>query len=249
MISGETGYKPFKMHGQDYFVFYKPFKRIAVQEIPTVELGWSTGIIYPEEDIFGDYNSLSFYVLAIAVVGILVLFLFTRTIIHRQLKPLIMLTKSAQHIAKGNYSEPIPESSQNDEIGRLQNNFRKMQQSLAVSIGELEQLKATLVERGEGLRKAYQQAQKAERMKISFLHNMTNQMLEPAESISKDVDTLCQHNELVGKQEIASVANDIQLNGKTITMLLENLLKLSDEDVTADSRQTDGEERKEAAHD
>jgi HAMP domain-containing protein len=227
MISGQTGYKPFRKDNTDYYVFYKPFSRSAIPGRSMERLGWSAGIIYPEDDIFGDYNNLSYYVLAIAVIGMLLLFLLCRVIIHRQLKPLLMLTASAQRIAKGKYFEPIPDSHQQDEIGRLQDNFQKMQQSLASYIGELEQLTTTLKEHGEDLRTAYNEAQKADRMKTSFLHNMTNQMVGPANSIDRDVDTLCNCPDAANRSQLA---DNIQSNGKTITDLLKNLINISDEE-------------------
>ena len=225
MVSGETGYKPFRLNGIDYYVFFKPFKRAAVPGRSMEKLEWSVGIIYPEDDIFGDYNSLSTYVLAIAVVGLLLLFLCCRVMINRQLKPLLMLTASAQRIAKGKYNELIPDSRQADEVGRLQDNFQKMQQSLSAYIGELEQLKTTLQQHGEDLNAAYNQAQKADRMKTAFLHNMTNQMIGPAEAIDRDVSALC--NDKVGNQDISQLSDDIQQKGNTIAELLDNLINIS----------------------
>lgn len=228
MLSGKEGYSHFRFEGEDYYVFYKPFQRIAVAGRSMEELNWSAGIFYPEDDIFGDYNSLFYYVLAIAVVGLLLLLLLSIGIIHRQLKPLLLLTESAQRIAKGHYEEPIPDSRQKDEIGRLQHNFQQMQQSLATHIGELEQLTTTLQERGEGLRAAYNQAQKAERMKTAFLHNMSNQMTAPAIAIDKDVKALCNDD---APQDIPQLTGDIQRNGTTITHLLNNLINMSEEDI------------------
>ena len=225
MVSGETGYRPFRMNGSDYYVFYKPFKRVAIPGRSIEELGWSAGIIYPEDDIFGDYNNLLYYVLAIAFVGLLLLFLLSRTIFHRQLKPLLMLASSAQRIAKGKYGEIIPNSRHQDEIGRLQDNFRQMQQTLSTNIGELEQLTAALQERGEGLRVAYNQAQKADRMKTAFLHNMTNQMIGPADAIDKDVNAL-----LSDTKNRNHLTDDIQSKSKTITELLNDLISISDEE-------------------
>ena len=144
-----------------------------------------------------------------------------------------MLTRKAKEIAKGNYNEPIPDSHQVDEIGRLQNNFQQMQHSLANHIGELETLKIKLQKHGEELQAAYKQAQKAERMKTAFqrmktafLHNMTNQMIAPADTIDKDVDQLCNGE----KPDISSLTNDIVVKGGTIASLLDNLITLSDED-------------------
>ena len=136
-----------------------------------------------------------------------------------------MLTASAQRIAKGKYNEQIPDSRQADEVGRLQDNFQKMQQSLSTNIGELEQLKTTLQQHGEDLNVAYNQAQKADRMKTAFLHNMTNQMIGPAEAIEKDVDALCNVN--AENQDIVYLSDDIQKNGGAIAELLDNLISVS----------------------
>jgi methyl-accepting chemotaxis protein len=227
MVSGETGYKPFSLNGKDYYVFYKPFKRTIIPGRTIEDLGWSAGIVYPEDDIFGDYKSLTYYVIGIAFFGLLLLFLFSCYIIHQQLLPLLMLTRKAKEIAKGNYNEPIPDSHQVDEIGRLQNNFQQMQHSLTNHIGELETLKIKLQKHGEDLQVAYQQAQKAERMKTAFLHNMTNQMIAPADTIDKDVDQL-RNGE---NPDISSLTNDIVVKGGTIASLLDNLITLSDEDL------------------
>ena len=136
-----------------------------------------------------------------------------------------MLTEKAQRISQGHYDEPIPDSHHTDEIGQLQNNFQQMQQRLSTYIGELEQLTDTLRERGEGLSKAYEEAKKADRMKTAFLHNMTNQMIEPAEAIEQDVNALSKEGKIV--------ADNIQMNGSRITDLLNNLINMSDEEKTS----------------
>lgn len=245
MVSGETGYMPFHMDGKDYYVFYKPFKRVALAERIQNDLGWSAGIIYPEDDIFGDYNSLSYYVIAIAICGLLLIYLLCRSLIHHQLKPLLMLGDKVQRIAQGNYDEPIPQSWRKDEVGRLQANFQQMQQSLSTTINELEQLKTDLQERGEHLRKAYTDAEKADRIKTAFLHNMTNQMNPLAEAIEQDVSVLCNSS---SETDTAQLANDIQQKGNTIAELLKNLLNISNDEVMSSHQTTDeAGQRKEGA--
>ena len=229
MISGETGYMPLKMDNQELFIFYKPFKRIAVPGRSSEDLGWSVGIVYPEKDIFGDYDNLLFYVIAIAIVGLVLSTIITFYYLKDKLKPLVMLTEQAQRIAQGNLDEPIPDSKREDEIGRLQGNFKLMQQSLATKIGELNKLTTDLKKRGEELSIAYKQAQKADRMKTVFLHNMTNQMLEPSKAIRKDVEALCgnglEHNKIV------QLSDDIIKNGDTVTDLLKDMLYMSNEEI------------------
>ncbi len=234
MIAGQTDYRTFRLWGTDFYVYFKPFSRSSVRGRTIGHLGWSAGIIYPERDIFGDYNNLQYYVLVISIIGLLLTFLLSHAVIKSRLKPLLMLTSQAQHIAAGNFSEPIPDSKHIDEVGRLQDNFQLMQRSLATQIDELESLKNTLYQRCEGLRKAYDQAKKADRMKTSFLHNMTNQMMEPAVAIEKDVQQLCSQSD----RDTAQLVSDVQKKGKAITELLKNLISMSDDEM-----------RKEADHD
>jgi HAMP domain-containing protein len=231
MVSGKTGYQQFTMYGNDYYVFYKPFQRAAIRGRSMEKLGWSAGIIYPKDDIFGDYNILTYYVLGIAVVGLLLLFVLSCAIMHRQLKPLLMLAASAQRISKGNYDEPIPDSHQADEIGHLQDNFQQMRQSLSAHVRELEQLTATLEEHGRELRVAYNQAQKADRMKTAFLHNMTYQMVSPTHAILGDVEALCDTSSDRGQKESGTIVSDIQQHSTSITELLNNLINMSEEET------------------
>ena len=96
-----------------------------------------------------------------------------------------------------------------------------------------------LQERGKGLRAAYNEAQKANRLKTAFLHNMTNQMIGPADAIDQDVMELCNfgHNH-DGQSSVdgcplsaSKLADDINQKGTTIAELLNNLINMSDEDI------------------
>jgi len=231
MIAGETGYKRFRLDGHNNYVFYKPFQRTQISGRTKEKLGWSVGVVFPEEDIFGEYNQLLYYVLAIAIVGLLLFFVLCRLVTCRQLRPLQMLTHSAQRIADGKYDETIPATRREDEVGQLQEHFQQMQQSLTTNINELEQLKATLQEHGEGLRKAYKQAQEADRMKTVFLHNMTNQMITPAEAVNESVTNLCDNYSNISWQEADNEVENIRQQTKTMTNLLNHLFEVSDSDT------------------
>ena len=228
MLNGETGYRYVKLDGEDYYVFYKPFERAEVMGRAMSKLGWSAGIIYPEDDIFGDYNRLLYTVLIIAVIGLVLLLLSCRFYIRHQLLPLRKLEKSAQHIAEGDYDEPIRYSRRRDEVGRLQNHFREMQQSLATRMGEMKQLSETLKERGEELQATYEQAQAAERMKTNFLYNMSDQMMEPVDGIRKRVLTISDPSKQLTEEETDQLVDGIQQRGDKVTALLNQLIAESE---------------------
>lgn len=228
MLNGETGYRRFELDGEDYYVFYKPFERAEVMGRAMSKLGWSAGVIYSEDDIFGDYNHLLYTVLTIVVIGLALLLLSCRFYIRHQLLPLRGLEKSARHIAEGHYDDPIQHSRRRDEVGRLQNHFCEMQQSLATRMGEMQQLSATLKERGEELQSTYEQAQAAERMKTNFLYNMSDQMMAPVDGIRKHVLTISDSNGKLTEKETTPLVDGIQQRGEKVTALLNQLITESE---------------------
>lgn len=227
MIAGKTDYQSFKMGGRKFYAFYKPFQRSAIPGRANDDLKWSIAIVFPEDDTLGDYHSLCYTILFIAFIGLLLLLALCRLITHRQLLPLRMLAKSAQRIAKGHYNETVPDTRQEDEVGRLQTHFQEMQKALSVNMEELQELTATLQERGEVLAEAYEQAKEADRMKTAVLHNMSNQMTEPVSAIASDVDQLCKFSQETEQEETERLAGDIQMQGKIVTELLKELLESS----------------------
>ncbi len=228
MVTGQTGYKEFQQNGKDWFVFYKPFNRSVLPGRSMEKLNWSAGIVYPKDDIFGQYNRMLSVVVAISLTGLFMLLVLCQWFTHRRLLPLRMLTKSAQRIAEGDYNDPIPDSKQEDEIGQLQEQFQQMQQSLATHVNELNRLRASLQIQGEELRTAYERAQEADKLKTAFLHHMTNQMIAPSQTILTSVDTLCQQWSNMSKEEAAKVVDSIQKDSQTITDLLGGMLERSE---------------------
>lgn len=227
MMTGQTGYKEFRQDGKGWFVFYKPFNRSMLPGRSMEKLNWSAGIVYPEDDIFGEYNRILYVVVAISLAGLFMLLLLCQWFTHRRLLPLRMLTKSTQRIAEGDFNEPIPDSRQEDEIGQLQEQFQQMQQSLATHVNDLNRLRTSLQTQGEELRAAYEKAQEADKLKTAFLHHMTNQMIAPSQTIVTCVDTLCQHWSDMSKEEAAKLVDSIQKDSQTITDLLGGMLNKS----------------------
>ena len=228
MVKGESGFKPFKMKGEQWYVIFKPFVRSEAPGRIMDDLGWSVGVAYPDSDIFREYNELLYYLIAIAVIGLLTFFIICRLYTRRQLQPLRMLTESALRITDGHYNESIPDTKREDEIGQLQAYFQKMQQALATYIGQQEQLSAQLKEHGEELKKAYSQAQEADRMKTSFLHYMTNQMLAPSDAINKSVTTLCNYYDDINAHETDRQADIIRSNSEDILKVLDHMLQTAE---------------------
>ena len=127
MQRGETGMRQLKFEGHDSYVFYKPLG----------STGWSVAIVCPESDIFGGYNRLYNIVIAIVIVGLLVILIVFRSMIHRELSPLHTLALQAETIASGQFDKELPADKRIDEIGKLNHSFTNMQRSLVKYIDEL----------------------------------------------------------------------------------------------------------------
>ena len=199
---------------------------------------WSVGVVCPEDDIFGQHNSLLFQVLFIAITGMLLFFLLSRWIIRRQLKPMKQLATAAQHIAEGNYDEMLPTSDRLDELGLLQNRFKQMQHSLRTQVAEQEEETVRLLQHGSMLRAAYDKTLGNDAMKTSFLHYMTKQMTVPVQSIDNNVTNLCNNYYYLSNEELNGRADIIQQKSQAVLDLTNHLAHFT-EDYTG----------KEAAHD
>lgn len=130
MQAGEEGVRQLSVDGQDCYVFYRPLS----------DTGWSVGLVCPAADIFGGYFRLINSIIGIVVVGLLLMLMIFSSVISKQLEPLEELTYQAETIASGRFDEEIPESKHNDEIGKLNESFRYMQQSIIKQIDEIKHI-------------------------------------------------------------------------------------------------------------
>ena len=246
MVAGETGSKAFHLDKESWYVFYKPFQRTKDYGIAIKPLGWSAGVVYPQDDILGAHNILILMVLVITVVGAALFFGLCHMLIRRRMKPVRMLTRSAERIAQGHYDEEVPNAQRDDEIGQLQDHFQQMQRALAAKATELEQLTKRLTQRGEELSKALGSAQGSDRMKTTFLHYMTTQMTVPSDLIERSVMKLTNNYEQLSPQEAGYEVEVIKEQSETVLNVLDNMVEALQ--IEAEEAEKEVKERKEASH-
>jgi len=129
MIRGETGFVALKKHfsGQKAWMYYAP--------LPSV--GWSIGVVFPEEALFSGLKDLSRTVLIIGTAGFGILFLIIVLISGTITRPLRTLAGKAAEIARGNLDIEVTEVKSNDEIGELSRSFDNMKVALKEYIANL----------------------------------------------------------------------------------------------------------------
>lgn len=240
MLAGNMGEKSFTMYGKQWNVFYKPFVRAELKghHIGEGTLGWSVGVVYPDDDIFGMHNILVYLVVIITIISLGVFFLLCTWLIRRQFRPLRMLNDMAQAVAAGNLNQVVAVTSRDDEIGQLQNRFHKMQQSLKKQIDDIERETIILNQRTEMLRTSFGKTEESDRVRSSFLRYMIKQLEVPTQSIDSSVTTLCNNYDNSTKEEIDKQVNNIQIKSEVVIDLLNNI-----------SHFAETNEGKEVAHD
>ena len=127
MLNWEEGMRILKMNGARSYVFFKPL----------MATGWSMAIVCPEKDIFGGFYRMRLLSLAIASLGLLLMFFICFNVIKRTVKPLKALATGAENIASGHFDSKLPRLDRPDEIGTLSRSFDHMQTSLVSYIDEL----------------------------------------------------------------------------------------------------------------
>ncbi len=131
----EAGYRQMEIDGIRSYVFFTPL----------TATGWSMAIVCPESDIFGRFNRLRRFIIAIDILGLLLLFLSCFRVIRKAMRPLSDLARQAEDIASGHFDTVLPENTQPDELGTLSRSFADMQSSLVTYMDELTRTTANKV--------------------------------------------------------------------------------------------------------
>ena len=154
------------------------------------------------------------------------------------MKPIRYLDRSAQRLASGHFDEPIADSLRHDEIGGLQRSFRAMQCSLSNYLSEIHQHSEVLQEQTKALKEARAKARKADRLKSSFIHNMTDQLVAPVNEIASAVSFIREHNDNLEQIDVTQLTTGIADDTAKVTSLLDQIIEVSVNRTTVDNETT-----------
>ena len=215
-IAGEeSGYRKLVHEDREMFIFTQP-----LGDRPFVLTA-----VCPEEDVYGRYSRMEWFLWFRGVAGVLILLIVLYIIVGRHLRPLHWLADSAQSIANGNLDTPIPDAHHEHEAGRLQNSLAKMQQALNAYMTEMQQKQVMLSKQNADLKAAYAEVQAYEVKKSNFVRDMTAQMAKPVESLCQEANTICHDATTMTKEEMVQRQTVIIKDSENITLLLDNLMK------------------------
>ena len=213
MIAGRSGMVETKVDGRDAFIFYRPLERT----------GWSIAIVCPESDVFARYYHVLAIVWAVIGIGLLLLLVVCYQTVRRAIQPLEQLDYEAQRIAEGRFDTDLIESPRQDSIGRLQNSFIRMQQSLATSVNDIRSVNAELEQRNEELSRAYQLQLETNRKKAAFIQKMYHEIRTPLNIICGFTQVLSTSLTDLPAEEVADITGRIAESATDIARLAKDL--------------------------
>ena len=109
---------------------------------PIERVQWSVCFSIPEKMIMKGPDQLQSNMLFLLLTLLIAIAIVLNVVIHAQLRPMKMLEKSAEDVAKGNFLTKLPDIKTRDEIRNLRDSFEKMQHSLVSYVKELKETTA-----------------------------------------------------------------------------------------------------------
>ena len=210
MTTGKRGNMSVSMNGRRCLVSYQP--------VPGTN--WSLALVCPEKSILQSYNRLGYVIAVIIIVGLVLTLLLSGVSVRQAVRPLNKLTRRLQRIAEGHYDEQIPKSPYHDVVGRLQNSFASMQESLSRHVNDIQQMNAETEQRNEELARASELAREADRQKSLFIQNVSHQIRTPLNIIMGFAHVLDESNGLLPEEEAKSITDMMRHNAQMLDRMV-----------------------------
>ncbi len=126
MIKGQPGIDEMTIHNEKNYVFYSPISQI----------GWSIGVVVPEDEILAPIYNLGRVSLMTVAVGVLVILLIIILLTSRITKPLKEFTNLMKKVSDGDYSVRAQVKT-HDEVGNLGNSLNHMLEKQEILIRQV----------------------------------------------------------------------------------------------------------------
>ena len=213
MLAGHSGMTETLVDGQPAFILYRPVQRT----------GWSIAIVCPQSDVFARYYRMLFAVCLVIGIGLALLMLFCYQTVRRAVQPLRQLDEQANRIAEGHFDESLPPSPRHDSVGRLQNSFIRMQQSLAQSVSDIRHVNEELEQHNDELAAATQLKQDTNRRKAAFIQDMYHEIRTPLNIIAGFTQVLAASLHGLPDEEVDDITTRMRESAQDISRLTRQL--------------------------
>ena len=223
MTAGKKGQMVVNVDGSPCLVCYQPVEGT----------NWSLALVCPDSDVLAGYYRLTYIIIPLLVVGLLIILLLCHRVVAHAIRPLNELFEKTQSIAAGNMEVVIPKTESKDVVGRLQNSFATMLQSLNFHMGSVKYTSEQARQRNEELEKATLLAKEAEHQKTIFIQNVSHQIRTPLNIIMGFAQVLRDTSaESLSDEEMKSSSEMLQHNAATLNRLVQMLFDSSDTGIS-----------------
>ena len=213
-----------------------------VNYCPVEGTDWSLALVCPEKDILQSYYQLTNIVILLLGIGLLLILWLCHRIVTHAIRPLKQLEAQSQRIAAGQYDEQIAHTSRRDAVGRLQNSFAAMQESLDRHLGDIRKLNEQTAQRNEELQQASALAEEANQQKTVFIQNMMHQIRTPLHIIMGFAQILRDSIKDVPVEEVQNITDTMRHNAMTLNRMVLMLYDSSDSGLTEELNTFDYED-------
>ena len=210
MTTGQQGSMSVRIQGVPCIVTYQP--------VP--DTNWSLALVTPERTLLRSYNLLAYIVSALLIIGLVLILLFSSFTVANAIRPLYNLTKKLQRIADGHYDETIPRTRHHDVVGRLQNSFATMQESLDRHISDIQQMNIEAERRNEELVRISELAKESNRQKSLFIQNVSHQIRTPLNIIMGFSQVLKESKTAMSEEEAKGITDMMRHNAQMLDRMV-----------------------------
>lgn len=226
MTSGNRGTMHVILDGVSCLVCYAP--------VPDTK--WSVALVCQEADILHSYNQLTYLIVAIITIGLLLILVFCHRIVNISIRPLSRLVRQSKRLAEGYYDEQIAHSYNRDVVGRLQNSFATMQESLSRHIKEVKRMNDESAQRNEELVRASEMVEESNRQKTLFIQNMTHQIRTPLNIMMGFSQVLRDNGSDLTGDDLKDISQTMRHNAMTLNRMVLMLYDSSDTGLREEMR-------------
>ena len=232
MTTGKTGSMSVRINGEQCLVSY--------QAVPGTN--WSLALVSPERSILRYYNRMNYIIAPLFFIGLLLVMLFSSVTVAHAIHPLNKLTGNLHRIAQGHYDQQIPRSPTNDVVGRLQNSFAAMQDSLNNHVNEIRQMNEEASRRNEELVHTSELAKASSQQKTLFIQNVSHQIRTPLNIIMGFAQILKESKGLMPDEEAINITDMMRHNAVLLNRMVLMLADCSARGVTQELYASKNEE-------
>lgn len=225
MTTGKQGNMEVSIGGEPCLVCYQP----------VLGTTWSLALVCPERSILRNYNLLNYLIAPLIAIGLLLILVFSSFTVAHAIRPLNKLTKKLQLIADGHYDEQISRSRYRDIVGRLQNSFATMQESLNYHVNEIQQMNSEASRRNEELARTSELAKEADRQKSLFIQNVSHQIRTPLNIIMGFAQVIGESKGQLPEEESKGILDMMKHNSMFLDRMVQMLFDSSARGITEET--------------